>query len=80
MHNYLGTEMDFDTDPGKMIVSMIKYLQKIIEEFPETLRGTKTSPARDNLFEIREEEDRKLLPEKRLVSFAAPWHIFYSYI
>ena len=33
--------MDFGTDPGTMIISMIKYLQKIIEEFPETLRGTK---------------------------------------
>ena len=68
-HNYLGMEMDFGTEPGTMIVSMIKYLQKVIEEFPETLRGAKASPARDNLFEIREENDRKLLPENQASQF-----------
>ena len=40
VHDYLGMEMDFGTNPGTMIISMIKYLQKIIEEFPETLRRT----------------------------------------
>ena len=69
VHDYLGMEMDFGTDPGTMIISMIKYLQKIIEEFPETLRGTKASPARDNLFEIREETDRKMLPEEQASQF-----------
>ena len=52
-----------------MIMSMIKYIQKIIEEFLDTLRGTKASQARDNLFEIREEEDRKLLPEEQVSQF-----------
>ena len=52
-----------------MIISMIKYLQKIIEEFPEALRGTKASPARDNLFDVREDEDRKLLPEEQASQF-----------
>ena len=65
VHDYLGMEMDFGTDPGTMIISMIKYLQKIMEELSETLRGTKALPARDNLFEIREEADRKLLPEEQ---------------
>ena len=69
VHDYLGMEMDFGTDPGTMIISMSKDLQKIIEEFPETLRGTKASPARDNLFDIREEEDRKLLPEEQASQF-----------
>ena len=31
MHNFLGMEMDFGTDPGTMIVSMLKYLQNTIE-------------------------------------------------
>ena len=62
-------EMDFGTDPGIMIVLMIQYLQKIMEEIPEMLRGTKASPVRDNLFEIRKEEDRKLLPEEQASQF-----------
>ena len=69
VHDYLGMEMDFGTDPGTMIVSMVKYLQKITEELPETLRGAKALPARDNLFEIREEEDRKLMPEEQASQF-----------
>ena len=52
-----------------MTVSMIKYLQKVIDKFTETLRGTKASPARETLFEIREEEDIKLLPEKQASQF-----------
>ena len=69
LHDYLGMDMDFGSDPGTMIVSMIKYLQNIIEEFSETLRGTHESPSRDNLFEIREEADRKLLPEEQASQF-----------
>ena len=30
--------MDWATDPGTMIVSMIKSLYKIIEEFPEVIK------------------------------------------
>ena len=39
---------------------MIKYLQKIMKKFLE-----KASLTRNNLFEIREEEDIKLLPEEK---------------
>ena len=35
VHDYLGIEMDFVSGPGTVIISMIKYLQKIIEKFPE---------------------------------------------
>ena len=67
--DYLGMELDFDTCPGTMIVLMIKYLQKIIQEFPEVLRGTTACPATDNLFKIREEEDRELLSEEMAKQF-----------
>ena len=53
VHDYLGMEIDFGTFPGTLIISMIKYLKKIIDEFPEFLRGTKTCPTSDNLFNIR---------------------------
>ena len=35
--DYLGMDIDWDSVPGTMIVSMIKYLQKVIEEFPEVM-------------------------------------------
>ena len=52
VHEYLGMELDFGTCPGTLIISMIKYLQKIIDEFPEVIRGTKSCPAGDHIFKI----------------------------
>ena len=40
VHEYLGMEIDWLTNPGVMIVSMVKYLQKVIEEFPEAIMST----------------------------------------
>ena len=57
-------ELEFGTCPGTLIISMIKYLQKIIDGLPEVLRGTKAYPTSDNLFMIRDNEDRDLLPEE----------------
>ena len=37
VHEYLGMDIDWASFPGTMIVSMIKYLYKVIEEFPEIL-------------------------------------------
>ena len=48
---------------------MIKYLQKIIDEFLEVLRGTKACPAGDNLFKIRDDEDWERLPEEMARQF-----------
>ena len=39
VHEYLGMDMDWATDPGTIIVSRIKYLYKIIEEFPLLPQG-----------------------------------------
>ena len=58
-------DIDWLTQPGVMIISMIKYLQKIIEEFPEVIKSTRSSPAGDHLFKIREETDRKVLLEEQ---------------
>ena len=48
---------------------MIKYLFKVIEEFPEIIKGTRSSPAGDHLFQFREDVDRKLLPEEQARQF-----------
>ena len=49
VHEYLVMELDFGTCPGTLIISMIKYLQKIIDKFPEVLRVTKACPSSDNI-------------------------------
>ena len=55
VHEYLGMDIDWDSVPGTMILSVIKYLYKVIEEFPEFLRGTKASPAGNHMFTVRED-------------------------
>ena len=54
-------DMDWSTDPGTMtmIVSVIEYLYKVIEEFPEVIKGTRSSPAGDHLFNVRKDVDQK---------------------
>ena len=52
VHGYLGMDIDWMTKPGVMIVFMVKYLQKIIEEFPEAIKPNSPSPAGD-LFDVK---------------------------
>ena len=69
IHEYLGMDIDWLSDPGTMLVSMIKYLKKVIEEFPEDIKSTRASPAGNHLFEVRADADRKLLPEEQAQQF-----------
>ena len=48
-HEYLGMEMEFNKD-GTLDVSMFKYLQGIIDDFPEVIRGWEATPAAANFF------------------------------
>ena len=67
--DYLGMDLDYGSEPGALIVSMIKYLTKVLEEWPEELRGSKINPHSDFLFNIREDDDRELLPEELASQF-----------
>ena len=62
-------DLDYESEPGVLIISMIKYLQKIIEEWPEQLTATKTNPASDHLFTVRDEKDQELLPAEMASQF-----------
>ena len=68
VHNFLGMDLDWSRD-GVFIVSMIKYLQKIIDDFPEEIRATRATPANDNLFKIREDGEEQLLPDEQAQAF-----------
>ncbi len=56
-HDYLGVDMEF-TDDGLLEVSMFKYLQNVIEEFPEKITGRAATPAAGHLFDVRDEKDK----------------------
>ena len=57
--DYLGMDINYGLMPGVLITSMIKYLTKVLKEWPEELRGSKINPHSDFLFNIREDADRK---------------------
>ena len=69
VHENIGMYIDWLTKPGVMIVSMVKYLQKIIEEFPELIKSDSPSSAGDQFFDVREEADCKMLPEEQSRQF-----------
>ena len=55
--------MNFESKPGMLIISQIKYLHKILEEFLEVLTRLKAFRSGDHLFKIQEEKDREILCE-----------------
>ena len=48
---------------------MIKYLHKIIQGFPEVIKGGAATPANDHLFQVWEDGEVKLLPKEQALSF-----------
>jgi hypothetical protein len=52
VHDYLGMIFEFSTK-GKVMVAMMEYIKTILNNFPETITGTKTSTAVDHLFMVR---------------------------
>ena len=56
------------SDPGDAKISMIKYLKKVFEDFPELIKITWDPPAAERLFKVRT-DDKKKLPEEQAWAF-----------
>jgi hypothetical protein len=51
-----------------VMITMIDFIEKMLEEVPEDMDGEKQSPARDHLFQVNDEEGIKLKePDRMLV-------------
>ena len=58
VHDYLGMTIDF-SDSGKVIFSMVDYVEKILGEAPpDLMKGSSTSPAANHLFAVNESCDK----------------------
>ena len=68
VHDYLGMIFDFLVK-GNVMVAMMEYIKNIIKDFPEEITGTKTSPAADDLFTVRDRSLAKALPEDQAMAF-----------
>ena len=59
INSYLGMDFDFSTQ-GTTKLSMINYDAHILDDLPEVLTTSATSPAADHLFQIRDDGKNKL--------------------
>ena len=55
-HDYLGMDLDYSLS-GKVHMSMIKYIDKVFDDFPEVIKKSSSTPAADHLFTIRDPEE-----------------------
>ena len=68
VHNYLGMIFNFSAK-GKVMITMVEYIKTILKNFPEEIMATKTSPATDHLFTVRDPSLAKMLPEEQAMAF-----------
>ncbi len=68
VHDYFGMIFDFSAK-GKVMVTMIEYINFIIKDFPEEIMTTKMSPAADHPFTVRDPSLAKLFPEEQVMAF-----------
>ena len=67
-HDYLGVDVEFCED-GALEVSMFKYLNNVIGEFPKIIKGKAATPTHDRLFKIRDDKDAKKLSKEQALAF-----------
>ena len=59
-HDYLGVDLDFSI-PGQFRMSMFKYIEDMLTELPQDMNGMAMTPAGENLFDTRPDNERVLL-------------------
>ena len=64
VHDYLGVDYDY-SKKGAVIVSIIKYVKKVIMGFPEAASGSLVTPAANHLFQVRDSSEENLRPEHK---------------
>ena len=68
VHDYLGMDLDYTTK-GKVGVSMIKYVDKVLEGFSEELGASAATPAAEHLFQVRNDSEAEILSEMKAQEF-----------
>ena len=66
VHDYLGMTLDFHTK-GEVQISMEHYVDVMLQDAPEEMKGTATTPATSHLFKVNDQNPRLLGPEKKKI-------------
>ena len=67
VHDYLGMTLDFRTK-GEVHINMTKYIEDMLQEFPEEINKSSPTPAGEHLWKVNQ-KDPKLLSEEKKQSF-----------
>jgi hypothetical protein len=67
VHEYLGMTLDY-SNPGKIMILMIDYIQAMLDELPADMDGEAATPAANHLFEVNE-KDPVMLDESTSILF-----------
>ena len=65
---FLGMDLDF-SEPKVFAVSMVPFIEKILEDWPEQITKSSQCPHNSNLFKIRDETEAIYLPEEQAQQF-----------
>jgi len=68
-HHYLGMDLEFYEDRS-LEVGMLDYVKDVINDFPEDVgRKSYKTPAASHLFQVQEDNDKRVLLEEQVVKF-----------
>ena len=66
VHDYLGMTLDFRTK-GEVQINMEHYIDMMLQDAPEEMKGTATTPAASHLFKVNDKDPQYLGTEKKKV-------------
>jgi hypothetical protein len=62
VHKYLGMTIDYNSEKVKVKITMIDYIQGMLDKLPSDMAGESATPAASHLFQVN--EDAEKLEEK----------------
>ena len=66
VHDYLGMTLDFRTK-GKVQINMEHYIDMMLQDTPEEMKGAATTPATSQLFKVNDKDQQYLGTEKKKI-------------
>jgi hypothetical protein len=61
LHSYLGMTLDFSSEEGKVEITMVDYIQIMLNELPSNIDDEAATPATNHLFDVNEATTDMLL-------------------
>ena len=77
VHKHLGMTIDYSL-PGKLILSMIDYIGKILDNISEDMKGELSTPAAHQIFDIAEDANKISQADADLLHYSVAQLLYLS--